>query len=120
MSKINETARLFAHTLLEHEKQNGKITEETIQSIIDKLSVMDIVPGEKINKEDLFEILISDLSIGKGAISLLSDNIEPWLNEEKTNIHFELWNRYKLYLQKKDPSFPVNELDDFTDKILDK
>lgn len=120
MSKINETARLFAHTLLEHEKENGNITEETIQSVIDRLSVMNIVPGEEINKDDLFEVLMSDLSIGKGSISLLSDDIEPWLNEEKVNINFELWNRYKLHLQKKDPSFPVNELDDFTDKILDK
>src|SRR5690606_15474245 len=34
--------------------------------------------------------------------------------------NFELWNRYKLYMSKNDPSFPVNDLDDFTDKILDK
>ncbi|MGJ8591300.1 MAG: Z1 domain-containing protein [Aquaticitalea sp.] len=120
MSKINETARLFAHTLIEHEKAKGEINEDIIQSVIDRLSVMNIVPGENINKEDLFEVLMSDLSIGKGSISFLSDDIEPWLNDEKANIDFGLWNRYKLHLQKTDPSFPVNELDDFTDKILDK
>jgi hypothetical protein len=121
MSNINETARLFAHTLIGHEKANGEITEEIIQSVIDRLSTMNIVPGAEINKEDLFDILMSDLSIGKGSItSLTDDNIEPWLNNEKVNIDFELWNRYKLYLKEKDPSFPTASLDDFTDKILDK
>lgn len=120
MSKINETARLFAHTLLEHEKENGEITDKVIETVIERLSVMDIVPGESINKDDLFEVLMSDLSIGKGSISLLSDDIEPWLKDVKADINFELWNRYRLNLKKNDPSFPVNELDDFTDKILDK
>ena len=121
MNNINETARLFAHTLIGHEKENSEITEEVIQSVIARLSIMDIVPGAEINKEDLFDILMSDLSIGKGSItSLTDDNIEPWLNNEKANINFELWNRYKLYLKEKDPSFPTASLDDFTDKILDK
>lgn len=120
MSKITETARLFAHTLIEHEKEKGEVTEEVIQSVIDRLSIMNIVPGQEINKNDLFEILMSDLSIGKGSITSMTDDIEPWLNNEKVNIDFELWNRYKLYLQEKDPSFPIPSLDDFTDKILDK
>jgi hypothetical protein len=50
----------------------------------------------------------------------MSDDIDPWLSEEKSNINFELWNRYRLYMSQNDPSFPVNDLDDFTDKILDK
>ena len=120
MSKIDETARLFAHTLIEHEKEKGEITEEIIQSVIDRLLIMNIVPGQNINKEDLFEILMADLSIGKGSITSMTDDIEPWLNNEKANIDFELWKRYKFYLEKNDPSFPTASLDDFTDKILDK
>ncbi|WP_034061090.1 Z1 domain-containing protein [Lacinutrix jangbogonensis] len=120
MSKIDETARLFAHTLIEHEKEKGEITEEVIQSVIDRLLIMNIVPGQNINKEDLFEVLMSDLSIGQGSITSMTDDIEPWLNNEKANIDFELWKRYKLYLEKNDPSFPTASLDDFTDKILDK
>jgi hypothetical protein len=120
MTKIDETARLFAHTLIEHEKEKGEITEEIIQSVIDRLLIMNIVPGQNINKEDLFEILMADLSIGKGSITSMTDDIEPWLNNEKANIDFELWKRYKFYLEKNDPSFPTASLDDFTDKILDK
>ncbi|WP_298417802.1 Z1 domain-containing protein [uncultured Kordia sp.] len=120
MSNINETARMIAHSLLDHEKKNGEITEEIILSIIEKVSAIDIIPGQQINKEDLFEVLMSDLSIGQGSITSMTDDIEPWLNDEKANINFELWNRYKLYLKEKDKSFPIPSLDDFTDKILDK
>jgi hypothetical protein len=120
MSNINETARMIAHSLLDHEKKNGEITEEIIFSIIEKVSAIDIIPGQQINKVDLFEVLMSDLSIGQGSITSLTDDIEPWLNNEKANIDFELWKRYKFYLEKNDPSFPTASLDDFTDKILDK
>lgn len=120
MSNINETARMIAHSLLDHEKKEGEITEEIILSIIEKVSAIDIIPGQQINQEDLFEVLMSDLSIGQGSITSMTDDIEPWLNEEKANIDFELWNRYKLYLKEKDKSFPIPSLDDFTDKILDK
>ena len=120
MSNINETARMIAHSLLEHEKKKADVTEETIHAILEKVSAIDIIPGQQINKEDLFEVLISDLSIGQGSITSMTDDIEPWLNDEKVNIDFELWNRYKLYLKEKDKSFPIPSLDDFTDKILDK
>lgn len=120
MSNINETARMISHSLLDHEKKTKEITEEIILSIIDKVSAIDIIPGQQINKEDLFEVLMSDLSIGQGSITSLIDDIEPWLNNEKANIEFELWKRYKMYLENKDPSFPTASLDDFTDKILDK
>lgn len=81
---------------------------------------MNIIEGQQFDERELFEILRADFSVGKGDITILSDDIEPWLNEEKANINFELWNRYKLYMSEKDPSFPVNDLDDFTDRILDK
>ena len=121
MSNINDTARMIAHSLLDHEKKKGEVTEEVIFNIIEKVSAIDIIPGQQIDKESLFETLMSDLSIGAGSITSMIDDIEPWLNNEKANIgKFELWQRYKIYLKKKDPSFPTASLDDFTDKILDK
>jgi hypothetical protein len=50
----------------------------------------------------------------------MTEKVTPWLNDEKANIDFELWNRYKLEMQEKRPVVLVNDLDDFTDKILDK
>jgi hypothetical protein len=76
--------------------------------------------GEAIDKRELFEILVADFSIGKGSITEMNGDITPWLYSRKEDINWELWSRYKSYMQEKDPSFPINDLDDFTDKILDK
>jgi len=113
-----QSARAIAHTLLQ--AHQGEITDEVLLTIIEKVSAINIVEGQTYDKQELFEILRADFSIGKGQITILSENVEPWLKDEKANINFELWNRYKLYMAKNDPSFPVNDLDDFTDKILDK
>jgi hypothetical protein len=120
MNDIKNSARLIAHTLLSHAKQNLEITDEIILNIIERVSItMDSV-GQVIDKKELFEILVADFSIGKGSISVMSDDLKPWLYSKKADINWELWNRYKSYMFEKDPSFPINDLDDFTDKILDK
>lgn len=113
-----QSARAIAHTLLQ--VHQGEITDEVLLSVIEKASAINIVEGHTFDKQELFEILRADFSIGKGEITILSEDVEPWLNEEKANITFELWNRYKLFMSENDPSFPINDLDDFTDKILDK
>lgn len=113
-----QSARAIAHTLLQ--AHQGEITDEVLLTVIEKVSAINIVEGQTYDKQELFEILRADFSIGKGEITILSEDVEPWLNDEKANINPELWNRYKLYMSKNDPSFPVNDLDDFTDKILDK
>jgi hypothetical protein len=118
MNTILQSARAICHTLLQHVKVD--ITPEILESTIEKASAIDIIEGQVLDKQLLFEMLIADFSIGKGDITVMSDNIDPWLNEEKSNISFELWNRYKLYIHENDSSFPINDLDDFTDKILDK
>lgn len=113
-----QSARAIAHTLLQN--HNGEITDEVLLSVIQKASAINIIEGQTFDENELFEILRADFSIGKGEITILSEDVEPWLNDEKAKINFELWNRYKLYMSENDPSFPVNDLDDFTDKILDK
>jgi hypothetical protein len=113
-----QSARAIAHTLLQ--VHQGKITDEVLLSVIEKASAINIVEGQTFDKRELFEILHADFSIGKGEITILSENVEPWIKNEKANINFELWNRYKIYMSKNDPSFPVNDLDDFTERILDK
>lgn len=120
MNDIKHSARAIAHTLLNHEKTKGELTPEIIKSIVEKVSVINIDPSQQINKEELYELLHADFSIGKGSITMLSDDVAPWLKDHKVDIKWELWHRYKAYMSEKDPSFPINDLDDFTDKILDK
>jgi len=120
MNDIKNSARLIAHTLLSHAKQNEDITDEIILTIIDRVEATMASIGQIIDKKELFEILVADFSIGKGSITVMSDDLIPWLYSKKADINWELWNRYKSYMHEKDPSFPINDLDDFTDKILDK
>ncbi|MCW4452461.1 Z1 domain-containing protein [Kaistella sp. BT6-1-3] len=119
MNDVNQTAKLICHAYLNLIPRDS-IDDDTISKIIkDKIS--SAIEFQSIDKELLFELLRADFSIGSGAITELYDeNVTPWLNDEKANIDFELWNRYKLDMQKNDPSFPVNDLDDFTNRILDK
>ncbi|MFY7936957.1 MAG: Z1 domain-containing protein [Flavobacterium sp.] len=119
MNDVNQTAKLICHAYLNLVPRDT-IDDNTILKIInDKIS--SAIEFQSVDKELLFELLRADFSIGSGAITELYDeNVTPWLNDEKVNIDFELWNRYKLDMQKNDPAFPVNDLDDFTDKILDK
>ena len=118
MNNILQSARAIAHTLLSHNQ--GEITDEVLLSVVDKTAAINIIEGQMFDKQELFEILRADFSVGKGEITILSEEVEPWLSDEKANINFELWNRYKMYMSENDPSFPINDLDDFTDKILDK
>lgn len=119
MNSVNQTAKLICHAYLNLIPRDS-IDDNAISKIISE-KISSAVEFQSVDKELLFEFLRADFSIGSGEITELYDeNVTPWLNDEKVNINFELWNRYKLDMQKNDPSFPINDLDDFTDKILDK
>ena len=120
MNDIKQMAILFASTILDNESLKGEITNEIVKEVVDRVSAMNIIPGDEFNKEELIEILFSQFRMARGSMTEITNNIEPWLNNEKANINFDLWKRYILYMKKKDPLFPINDLDDFTDKILDK
>lgn len=119
MNDVNQTAKLICHAYLNLIPKD-LINDEAISKIIAE-KISSAVEFQCVDTDLLFEQLHSDFSIGRGAITELYDEkVTPWLNDEKANIYFDLWDRYKLDMQKNDPSFPVNDLDDFTDKILDK
>ena len=75
-----QSARAIAHTLLS--LHQGQITDEVLLSIIEKASAINIVEGQTFDKQELFEILRADYSVGKGEITILSEDVEPWLNDE--------------------------------------
>ena len=114
-----DAARGIAHQYLNYIKSNGTVVElQTISEVIND-KILGMFPDLDI--DELIGILLSDYSVGSGLLtSLTDDHITPWLKDKKSEINWQGWNRYKLYLQDKDPAFPINDLDDFTDKILDK
>ena len=119
---MNETlsaARGIAHQYLNYKKNKGIAID--IDSIKNEVYGNITRLFDDLDSDELIQILIADYSIGAWEItSLVDDEIKPWLSDVKSDINWQGWNRYKIYLQEKDPTFPVNDLDDFTDKILDK
>jgi hypothetical protein len=115
-----ESARNVAHIYLSNDKYKGKkLTAEIISTEVDIVLLQPALAG--VNKEDLIVQLQADFDIYTGEATILVEkDVRPWLLNAKAGIQWQLWNRYKAYLRKKDASFPVDSVDDLTDKILDK
>ena len=114
-----ENARTIAHVFLGERKQSKKVTPEDIIEVANNPLLKSQYPD--VDFDLLIEQLQSDLDIYSAeSTQLVEQDVKPWLNDQKAVINPELWNRYKLYLKSKDGSFPVDNLDDLTDKILDK
>ncbi|NPD85367.1 Z1 domain-containing protein [Lentimicrobium sp. L6] len=113
-----ESARNIAHVLLQKYKKKD-IVNATIAIEVENIFLM---PGfDSLDKEELISQLEADFDIySKEATLLVAEDVLPWLYDEKSKINPELWNRYKIYMNQKDASFPMGSLDDITDKILDK
>jgi len=115
---LQTNARNIAHILLS-EYDRREITRDIIESKIEFIVQSNEFNG--LNKEELISQLEADFDIhSKEATMLVAEDIKPWLFEEKSKIKPELWNRYRIYMNQKDSSFPMDNLDDITDKILDK
>ncbi len=119
MNNNLNAARVIAHQFLNIRKIDGDLIDVSVISEIVNEKIIGLF--NDLDSEELIEILIADYSVGGGEITILKDDeIKPWLKNIKSEILWQGWNRYKNYLQEKDPTFPINDLDDFTDKILDK
>lgn len=112
------SARNIAHVLLQKYDRKD-VTNELIIQEVNNLSLMP--DFNDIDKEELISQLEADFEVhSKEATLLVAEDVKPWLYDEKVNIKPDLWNRYKIYMNQKDASFPIDTLDDITDKILDK
>lgn len=113
-----DSARNIAHVLLQ-QYDRKEINNEKISAAVENIFLM---PGfNVIDRDELIQKLEDDFEIySADATLLVAEDVKPWLYDEKANIKFDLWSRYKIYKTNEDPSFPINDLDDLTDKILDK
>ncbi|MEL4454854.1 Z1 domain-containing protein [Lutimonas vermicola] len=118
MNNIFDSARNIAHVLLQRYDRK-LVTNEIISTEVENIFLM---PGfDLIDRDELLTKLEDDFEIySKEATLLVAEDVKPWLYNEKSKINFDLWSRYKIYKTNEDPSFPINDLDDLTDKILDK
>ena len=113
-----QSARNIAHVLLSKYRKE-ELNSEVLGLEID--NVFKMKGFDKVDRDDLIIQLEADLNIySRKATELVEKDVKPWLSNVKSSVRWELWDRYKLYLRAKDGFFPVDNVDDLTDKILDK
>lgn len=114
-----KSARNVCHILLGDIKRTRDITTKDIIEVAENPLIRQQYPDIELN--ELIEQLQYDFEVFQGqSTQLINKDVKPWLNDAKATIQWELWNRYRSYLKTEDGSFPVDNLDDQTDKILDK
>ena len=85
MNDIQQTARLICHAYLSL-KQKDNINDDLILNVI-REKIVTAKEFQDVDISELFESLRADLSIGKGEITILSEDITPWLSDEKANFN---------------------------------
>ncbi|MBK8503430.1 MAG: Z1 domain-containing protein [Saprospiraceae bacterium] len=114
-----DSARNVCHILLGDIKRTRDITASDIKEVAENPLIKQQYPNIELN--DLIGQLEYDFEVFQGQATLLiNKDVKPWLSDIQATIQWELWNRYRSYLKTKDGSFPVDNLDDLTNKILDK
>jgi len=112
-----EAERNIAHILIN--MISGTPTKDLIRekALVAKTSV----EGSTVDVEALIEQLEADYQVFRHeATSLVNPKVKPWLKDKKGSIDWQLWQRYASHLKTKSASFNTEDLDDITDKILDK
>ena len=81
-----------------------------------------IFPALSSQRDLLYNSLAATFSVFSEAYRILDsdEGYVPWLRDNKSKIHWNFWNRYLNYLQKKIAPDTINKLDNLTDDILDK
>lgn len=100
-----------------------KVKTPSSQDINESIdNVLKIFPGLSDDRETLFNYLSATFSVFSEEYRILDtdEGYIPWLKDNKANIHWNFWNRYTSYLQKKIAPDTINKLDNLTDDILDR
>lgn len=122
MKQEIKTARSMANEIISLESEQ-QWDLSAVQSLIARFKLLLPSLTSK-DCEELVAMIMDDLSIDtEEALEIVGEDVKPWLHASKSKIDessgWELWTRYRNYLLKKNPNFPVSELDRATDKILD-
>lgn len=116
---LYKSAYNVCHIILADIKKQRKVTTEDIQSAVD--DALTIKHYSLLDRESLIAQLEADMGVWtRKATELVNTDVKPWLTAKKAEINWELWERYRTWKSVDDASFPIDNLDDLTDKILDK
>ncbi|PTX14726.1 Z1 domain-containing protein [Pontibacter mucosus] len=112
-----EQAKQIGITLLQAKKN---VTDSDLKDAVE--NVLKIFPGLAGECDFLYKYLESQFSVFSDNYKILIDDktYTPWLKNKKSEIRWNFWNRYVMYLQRKIAPSTLNKLDNLTDDILDR
>lgn len=118
-----ETARQMAQLLLKGEKTpTPSLIREKVSTVVAMLASQGMADG--LDEAALIRELESLYTIWIGQPTFLDDQQghEPWLPQNKADINWEFWNRYRRYLEEEKgwSPFTVDRLEQLTDSILER
>jgi hypothetical protein len=99
----------------------GSITQKEIEDVVNSVLLIPIystIDRDLLTRqiESLYNIRVDDFRIIEA-----NERRLPWINEEKANVEWNFWNRYRDYLreEKNFSDIVLNQLDRLTDRTLD-
>ncbi|WP_242923104.1 Z1 domain-containing protein [Pontibacter liquoris] len=114
-----ESATNVCHIFLSPIKAGRSITLDDIINVVQNPLLKQQYP--LVDEEELIAQLETDYEVYQSnPTDLTNKDVKPWLNDHTAGLPWELWKRYRSYIKMKDGSFPIDNLDDITDRILDK
>ena len=117
-----EIARRMVQPLLEGEQITRPLIQEKVSMVVAMLSSQGMAEG--LDEAALVRELESLYTIWIGQPTFLDDQQghEPWLPQQKADIHWDFWNRYQRYLEEEKgwSPFTVDRLEQLTDSILER
>lgn len=112
-----DTQQRIAHILID--AKTDVPTKDIIRECAE--TAWSTVGDTSVNLDELIAQLEADYQVFRHeATSLVNPKVKPWLKDRKGAITWQLWQRYTSYMKAKNASFNTEDLDDVTDKILDK
>lgn len=112
-----DTQQRIAHILID--AKTDAPTKDIIRECAE--TAWSSVGDTSVNLDELIAQLEADYQVFRHeATSLVNPKVKPWLKDRKGGINWQLWQRYVSYMKAKNSSFNTEDLDDVTDKILDK
>lgn len=113
-----EAQRAIAHILID-QRTGGSPTRELIRQAAE--DACKAIGDTVLELEGLIAQLEADYQVFQHeATALVNPKVKPWLKDRKAAIEWKFWQRYVNYMKAMNPSFNTGDLDDITDRILDK
>lgn len=100
---------------------NDDLATKRIKYIKGLNTYSNLLPGIDVNSKEVIDLLEDQYLVVNTKIVVYEDDFQPWLNEIRSTINFDFYDRYERYLKtvKQWDKPALGSINNSTDKILD-